>query len=99
MEEGIRSSICSDIGGDHQQISSVDTVYNDITFKHILLPIWLSAYRYSEKVYRFMINGRTGEVQGERPYSAVKITLAVLGVIAIGIAVYYGIQMYNDSKY
>jgi LSD1 subclass zinc finger protein len=99
MEEGVRSSICNDIGGDHQRISTVETVYNDITFKHILLPIWLSAYRYSEKVYRFMINGRTGEVQGERPYSAVKIILAVLGVIAVGIAVYYGIEMYNGNKY
>jgi LSD1 subclass zinc finger protein len=97
MEEGIRNSICNDIGGDHQRINSVDTVYNDITFKHILLPIWLSAYRYSEKVYRFMINGRTGEVQGERPYSTMKIILAILGGIALGIAVYYGIQMYNEG--
>ncbi|MDF2437976.1 MAG: hypothetical protein K0Q95_2352 [Bacteroidota bacterium] len=96
MDAGIRTSICNDIGGDHQQISSVDTRYNDITFKHILLPVWLSAYRYNKKVYRFMINGRTGEVQGERPYSAIKITLAVLGVIALGVGIYFGIQMYNQ---
>jgi LSD1 subclass zinc finger protein len=96
MDAGIRESICNDIGGDHQRISSVDTRYNDITFKHILLPVWLSAYRYSNKVYRFMINGRTGEVQGERPYSAIKITLAILGVIALGIGIYFGIQMYNQ---
>ncbi len=53
------------------------------TFKHILLPIWLSAYKYKEKVYRFMINARTGEVQGERPWSWIKITLAVLAAAAI----------------
>jgi LSD1 subclass zinc finger protein len=97
MAAGIRTSICRDIGGDHQQITSVNTEYNDITFKHILLPIWLSAYRYSEKVYRFMINGRTGEVQGERPYSVIKIILASLGVIALGVGIYYGIQMYNEQ--
>ncbi len=97
MDAGIRNSICSDIGGDHQRISSVNTTYNNITFKHILLPVWLSAYRYNEKVFRFMINGRTGEVQGERPYSTIKIVLAVLGVIAIGVGIYFGIQYYNQT--
>jgi hypothetical protein len=88
MDDGIRESIRRNIGGDKQQIDSVNTAYNNITFKHILLPIWLSAFRYNDKVYRFIINGRTGEVQGERPYSAVKIALAVLLVIAIGIGIY-----------
>lgn len=95
MDDGIRTSICRDIGGDHQRIGSVNTQYNDITFKHILLPVWLSAYRYSEKVYRFMINGRTGEVQGERPYSAIKIALSVIAVIVVGIGIYFGIKTYN----
>jgi LSD1 subclass zinc finger protein len=95
MDGGIRTSVKRDIGGDHQQITSLSTVYNDITFKHILLPVWLSAYRYSDKVYRFMINGRTGEVQGERPYSVIKITLAILGVIAIGVGIYFGYRYYN----
>jgi LSD1 subclass zinc finger protein len=96
MSETIRSTICRDIGGDHQRITSVSTVYNDIKFKHILLPVWLSAYRYSEKVYRFMINGRTGEVQGERPYSALKITLALLAGIAICVGAYFIIKAYNE---
>jgi len=97
MEAGIRNSICSDIGGDHQRIGSVNTTYNNITFKHILLPVWLSAYRYHEKVFRFMINGRTGEVQGERPYSTIKIVLAVLAVIAIGVGIYFGAQYYHQN--
>jgi LSD1 subclass zinc finger protein len=83
MNSTIRATICRDIGGDHQRIHFVDTTYNNITFKHILLPIWLSAYRYNNKVYRFMVNGRTGEVQGERPYSWIKITLAVLAFILL----------------
>lgn len=82
MDGTIRSSICADIGGDHQRIHAVKTRYDNITFKHILLPVWISAYRYRNKVYRFVINGRTGEVQGERPWSKIKIALFVLGVIA-----------------
>jgi len=90
MDVVIRSSINHDIGGDHQRISSMDTSYSNITFKHILLPIWLSAYRYNDKVFRFMVNGRTGEVQGERPWSWIKITLAIIAaLIVIGVIIYF----------
>ena len=92
MEETIRDDVRRDIGGDHQEINSLDTNYSDVTFKHILLPIWLSAYRYNDKVYRFMINGRTGEVQGERPYSWIKITLFVLMILSIIAIIYYFTQ-------
>ncbi|MGZ4033921.1 MAG: zinc finger domain-containing protein [Bacteroidia bacterium] len=95
MAAGIRDTINADIGGDYQRINNVSTTYSDITFKHILLPIWLSAYRYNEKVYHFLINGRTGEVQGERPYSTIKIVLTVIAVIAIGVGAYFGFRYYN----
>lgn len=88
MENKIREDIEDDIGGDRQIINTTNTDYNDITFKHILLPIWISAYKYNNKVYRFMINGRTGEVQGERPYSWIKITLAILLAIIVIIVIY-----------
>ena len=85
IQPTIDSTIRSDIGGDHQIIHSKNSRYDDITFKHILLPIWLTAYRYSGKTYRVMINATTGELSGERPYSAIKITLAVLaGLVLIG---------------
>ncbi len=83
MTSKIESTVRSDIGGDTQQISSINTQYNDIMFKHILLPLWISAYKFNEKTYRFTINARTGEVQGERPYSAWKIFFAILGGLAV----------------
>lgn len=83
MDPMIRTSIYRDIGGDEQKIYSMNTSYSDITFKHVLLPVWISSYRYNAKVYRFLINGQTGKVQGERPYSALKIFLAVLLAAAV----------------
>ena len=83
MDDGIRASIRRDIGGDHQRVDSVKTSYDKITFKHILLPVWLSAYRYRNKVFRILINARTGEVQGERPFSAWKIAGAVLAALVL----------------
>lgn len=78
MNAVIQQDIAQDIGGDHQRIHGLDTRYGEIRCKHILLPIWLSAFRFRDKTYRFVVNGRTGEVQGERPYSPLKIALAVL---------------------
>ena len=89
MEVVIREDIKKDIGGDRQQIHSLMSKYNNITFKHILLPLWISAYRYNNKPYRFMINARTGEVTGERPWSWIKITLAVIAGAAVIGTVYY----------
>ena len=90
MEPQIRSAIDRDIGGDTQRILSMNVRHSDTTFKHLLLPLWISSFRYGEKVYRVVINARTGEVAGERPWSAVKITLAVLlGLAIIGVIVYF----------
>jgi hypothetical protein len=83
MDEKIRGLVMRDIGGDTQRIHSVRTSHADVTFNHILLPVWISAYRYDRKVYRFLVNARTGEVQGERPWSWVKITLVILAVLGL----------------
>jgi predicted RNA-binding Zn-ribbon protein involved in translation (DUF1610 family) len=78
MENVIYQDIAFDIGGDQQRIHRQHTVHNDNTYKHCLLPVWSAAFNYRNKTYRFVINGRTGEVQGERPYSVWKITFAVM---------------------
>ena len=93
MDRIIERDVKFDIGGDRQRVHSIDTRLSGLTFKHILLPVWLAAYKYRGKTYRFVVNGRTGRVQGERPYSAIKITIAViLGVIAAGVIGYLAAQ-------
>lgn len=83
MAAAIQNSIRQNIGGDEQQIHSVQTQYGKVTFKHILLPVWLSAYRFRDKIYRILINARSGEVQGERPFSAWKIACAILAALVL----------------
>ena len=89
IDPKIRSMIKRDIGGDQQRIISKNTNYDDITFKHLLLPVYVSAYKYNNKVYQFLVNGRTGEVQGQRPYSWIKITLAILLTVTIIACIVY----------
>jgi DNA-directed RNA polymerase subunit RPC12/RpoP len=93
MDAVIHRDVKSDIGGDEQRINKVNTNVSDVTFKHILLPVWLAAYKYRGKTYRFVVNGRTGEVQGERPYSRWKIG----GVVVVILAIIAGIVIANSQ--
>ncbi len=83
MEPRIQTTIRRDIGGDEQRIGSMEVRYRDITFKHILVPIWVSAHTHRERIYRFVINARTGRVSGSRPWSIGWIIFAVLAVASL----------------
>ncbi len=79
----IDGDVRNDIGGDEQRVHNISTNYTAITFKHLLLPVYAGAYRFNNKVYQIVINGRTGVVQGERPYSAFKIGCLIFSIIAV----------------
>ena len=82
MKPLIHQDIRRDIGGDQQRINGTDIQYSKISFKHVLLPFWIAGFRFRKKTYQFIVNGRTGEVQGDRPYSRIKIALTILLAIA-----------------
>ncbi len=86
IDNAILMEVHSRIGGDTQRVHRVDSQYDAITYKYLLLPIWLLAYRYNEKVFQVVINAATGKVQGERPYSWVKIGLTILSATAAAVA-------------
>ena len=83
IDLGITNGIQGQVHGDVVQIVSVSTDYKNITYKHILLPIWISSFHFNKKVYRFLVNGQTGKVSGKSPVSAWKITILSLAVILI----------------
>ena len=90
MAAEIDSAIRRDIGGDRQRILSRDTRFDNIKFKLILLPVYMSSYSYGKKMYHFFVNGRTGEVTGNRPYSTLKIVFTVIwGLLVLGGIIYW----------
>ncbi|WP_030438492.1 hypothetical protein [Actinoplanes subtropicus] len=83
MASVIEQDCRADIGGDEQRVRQVDTQYGDVTFKLMLLPVWIACYLHAGKTYNILVNGRTGEVAGERPYSAAKIAAAVAAAVVV----------------
>jgi DNA-directed RNA polymerase subunit RPC12/RpoP len=83
MAPVIEEDCRADIGGDEQRVHRVDTRYFDVTFKLLLLPVWFLTYLHAGKTWNVTVNARTGEVHGERPYSAGKITAAIVAALAV----------------
>jgi len=88
MEARIRRDVKRDIGGDTQRITSLRTVYSGVTFKYVVMPVYALKYRFRGKFFPVLINGATGEIAGKRPFSWIRITLAVLAAAAIIAGVY-----------
>jgi DNA-directed RNA polymerase subunit RPC12/RpoP len=73
-----------DIGGDEQRVQHVSTTYANVMYKLMLLPVWVVCYLFAGRTWQILVNARTGEVIGQRPYSKWKIAGAVAAaVIAI----------------
>ena len=68
------------------------TDYKNITYKYILVPVWISSFQYKNKTYQFAVNGQTGKVGGKTPISVFRVIIAIL--LAAGII--YGLMMLNN---
>ena len=70
MNAVIERDVRADIGGDQQRIDQLRTEVGDLTFKHVLLPVWLAAYRYRRQEL---------PLRGQRPHRQRRGRAAVLG--------------------
>ena len=81
MDHTLRSLCIRQIPGDTWRNLSMQRQYQGRSFKHVLVPVWLVSYTYGTKTFQIVANGYTGAIAGERPYSWVKISLAVLAAL------------------
>jgi hypothetical protein len=86
LSRNVEQKIIRDNHADRVRHLNLITEYKNITYKYLLLPIWISHFKYQEKVYHFMVNGQTGKISGHAPISWVKVLLAVVGALmALGL--------------
>ncbi len=79
-----QSHVANFLPGDTYTNLRVSTDFHQITSDLCLLPVHIVTYRYRDQLYRFLVNGQTGRVCGERPVSWRRILLAVAaGAIAV----------------
>lgn len=89
MDDDIRASILSQYKYDRVAYLNVNTNYGNIKFNYTLLPVWVCGYKFREKLWSFLVNGRTGKATGKVPVSVPKaIFTAVLAAGVIGVLVW-----------
>jgi DNA-directed RNA polymerase subunit RPC12/RpoP len=95
MAQVIEQDCRGDIGGDEQQVSSMTTYDADLLFRLLLLPLWLATYVFAGATYHVYVNANTGKVIGDRPYSKVKIALAVVAALIVAVGAFF---LYQQSR-
>lgn len=91
LNKSISKNIEKEKNADHVRSLQLRTLYADIRYKYLLLPIWISSFQYKGKLYHFMVNGQTGKVAGKTPISVLKVTLTILvGLIILGLIAWLG---------
>ncbi|TDM08409.1 MAG: hypothetical protein C4K60_02850 [Ideonella sp. MAG2] len=78
FEARIEAAVRRDIGGDAQRVHRVQSRFSEIRFRHVLLPVWIYSYHWRGKAWQVVINGQTGRLVGDRPWSGFKIGALVL---------------------
>ncbi|HEX9982238.1 MAG TPA: zinc ribbon domain-containing protein [Thermoanaerobaculia bacterium] len=89
MRGEIYSACSREVPGDTQRNLNVNTTFSALAYKNALLPVWISAYDYRGKPYRYIVNGVTGKATGTAPWSWVKITFLVLTILIIVLIIAY----------
>lgn len=82
--EGMERSACAQLvpGDTHRSLQVATRSYN-VTAASTLVPVYVAAYIYADKVFRLLVNGQSAKVSGKAPWSWVKITFAILAVVLV----------------
>jgi DNA-directed RNA polymerase subunit RPC12/RpoP len=85
MREQARKACYEDINSPHVRNFSMAADFIDEAWRYVLLPVYLTAYRFNEKLFQVMINGQTGTLAGQKPVEWWKIWLAIAALISPGV--------------
>lgn len=83
IDDKIRKAILDKYHADEVDYLNIYSTYSDKKFRYTLLPLWVCAYKYKEKFYRFIVNGRNGKATGKAPTSPLRVMFVTLIILAI----------------
>lgn len=89
MDAELRRLILSQYTHDKVDFLDVSTSHADVTYKYVMLPVYVGNYKFKKKSYSFYVNGHTGKVAGKSPVSPLKVTIvSVLSAVALGVIIW-----------
>ena len=95
IRQKLRAAILSQYTYDIVSSFNVSTECNNITYKYILLPVYVGHCNWRQKLYNFFVNGFNGKVTGKTPVSPLKIFITVVVGLAVVSAVGFLYSMFG----
>lgn len=92
LRKEITDKVKAKFNADHVNNVKLSATYSDVKYKYLMLPIWISSFKFKNKVYHFAVNGQTGKVGGQAPISPLRVAIAIIA----GIAVVGGFLYFSD---
>lgn len=92
IERKVYQLCAGDVPGDTHRNLHVDAAFSQLTYKHLLLPVWIAAYLYGNRTWRFLVNGQTGRCSGEAPVSPWKVAAAVAIALIVALVIFFLIR-------
>ncbi|MEW5867951.1 MAG: hypothetical protein AB1894_01640 [Chloroflexota bacterium] len=66
-----------EVGREKRNLNLGASSWSGMTFKHVLLPVWIGTYHYQGKEYHLLVNGQSGKVGGYKPRDPVKMWFTI----------------------
>ena len=96
IEKHLEAQILAQYDNDVVDYLHIHPKYDDITYKYVILPVWLCRYLYNRKSFRFVVNGETGKVSGKFPISPVKVGIIAFFILAAIAFIIWAWLTYGD---
>ena len=85
MREKTRQACYSQASTPKVRSFSMELDFSEESWRYILLPMYVAAYRFQDKIFQVMLNGQTGRIAGQRPVDWNKIGLVRALIVAPGL--------------
>jgi uncharacterized Zn finger protein (UPF0148 family) len=85
IRQQAKDACYKDINSSHVRNFSMSADFGDETWRYLLLPVYVAAYRFENKTFQVMANGQTGAIAGQKPVAWWKVWLAIAALLAPGL--------------
>ena len=92
MDIKLRARILSQYSYDKVSYLNISTKHSNVTFKYLLLPVYVGAFLFRKKLFNFYINGRTGKTVGKTPISIFKVLFTIFCSLGLILLFYFLIK-------
>ncbi len=88
IDDMLKKAILSQYNYDVVSYLNVSTNHSNVTYKYVLLPVYVGNYKYGKKVRNYVCNGINGSTTGKYPVSPIRVAIASLLGIALIVGLY-----------